>query len=306
VVTATAQTLQLEQHENGYFCSRFHAMASPCELLIETADEQLARHLGRLARDEALRIEHKFSRYRKDNIIYQINHSHGKAVAVEDETAGLLDYAKFCYELSEGMFDITSGVLGKAWRFDGRTAVPDEATIRQLLNYVGWDKLRWIHPHLTLREGMQIDLGGIGKEYAVDRVADLMQQQTDCSVLINFGGDLVCTKARQSGQGWQVGIEQPVYDQTGQQPAANTLIEITQGGLATSGDARRHINRDGKRYGHILNPKSGWPVSDAPCSVTVAAASCTEAGILATLAMLRGEEAEAFLDAQAVPYWVVR
>lgn len=306
MVLATEASLPLERYENGYFCSRFYAMASPCELLIETEDAQLAGQLGRLARDEALRIEHKFSRYRKDNIIYQINHSHGKAVAVDEETADLLDYARFCYELSEGMFDITSGVLGKAWRFDGHTAVPDEAAIKQLLNYVGWDKLRWSRPQLILREGMQIDLGGIGKEYAVDRVAGLVQKQTDYSVLINFGGDLVCTKARQAGQGWQVGIEQPVYDQTGQQSVANKLIDITRGGLATSGDARRHVVKDGKRYGHLLNPKTGWPVVGAPCSVSVAATSCTEAGILATLAMLEGEQAEAFLDAQAVHYWVVR
>jgi len=305
MVVATEPSLLLERHD-GYFCSRFHAMASPCELLIETTDQALAEHLGRLARDEALRIEHKFSRYRDDNIIFQINHSHGQAVAVDEETADLLDYAKFCYELSDGMFDITSGVLGKAWRFDGHTAVPDEVTIEQLLNHVGWQKLNWSRPQLILREGMQIDLGGIGKEYAVDRVAGLVQAQTDCSVLINFGGDLFSTRARQAGKAWQIGIEQPDYDKLHKQAVANKLIEITTGGLATSGDARRHIIKDGKRYGHILNPKTGWPVHGAPCSVTVAAVSCTEAGILATLAMLQGEHAEDFLVTQDVPYWVVR
>jgi len=281
-------------------------MASPCELLIETDDKQLAEQLGQLAHDEALRIEHKFSRYRDDNIIYQINHSHGKMVEVDEETADLLDYAGFCYELSEGMFDITSGVLGKAWRFDGHTAVPDAETIHQLLRHVGWEKVNWSRPQLALNDGMQIDLGGIGKEYAVDRVAGLVQQKTNCSVLINFGGDLFSTGARRDGKAWQVGIEQPDYDHVNSQAVANKLIEISAGGLATSGDARRHVIKDGKRYGHILNPKTGWPLSGAPCSITVAAATCTEAGILATLAMLQGAQAETFLDAQEVPYWVVR
>lgn len=301
----TDKDLNLDRHDD-YFRSCFSAMASPCELLIETTDQQLAEHLGQLARDEALRIEYKFSRYRDDNIIYQINHSHGKSNKVDDETADLLDYARFCYELSEGMFDISSGVLGMAWRFDGHTAVPDEATIKALLEFVGWDKLNWSRPYLSLADGMQIDLGGIGKEYAVDRVAALVQQHTDCSVLINFGGDLFSTGMRQGGIGWQVGIEQPDYDNTGKQAVANKLCVIIEGGLATSGDARRHVIKDGKRYGHILNPKTGWPVSGAPCSITVAAASCTEAGILATLAMLQGEKAESFLDAQDVHYWSVR
>jgi len=300
-----AQALQVEQHDD-YFCCRFQAMASPCEILIETADRQLAGQLGQLARDEAVRIEHKFSRYRDDNIVHQINHSHGTMVEVDDETADLLDYAGFCYELSEGLFDISSGVLGQAWRFDGHTAVPDSASIKQLLCYIGWDKVNWSRPWLALNDGMQIDLGGIGKEYAVDRVAGLVQQQTDCSVLINFGGDLYSSRARQTGKGWHIGIEQPEYTQSNKPMLANKLLEISSGGLATSGDARRHIIKDGQRYGHILNPLTGWPVVGAPCSVSVAAASCTEAGILATLAMLQGEQAEAFLDTQQVPYWVVR
>lgn len=296
--------LQTEQR-GDYFCSRFHAMASPCEVLVETKDLQLARLLGGLAQTEALRIERKFSRYRDDNIIYQINHSHGQRVEVDDETANLLDYANFCFALSEGMFDISSGVLGRAWRFDGCTAVPDAAEIDKLMAYVGWEKIDWSRPYLTLRDGMQIDFGGIGKEYAVDRVAGLLQQQTDNSVLVNFGGDLACTGPRKNAQGWQVGIEQPDYSHS-QQPVANKLIEIRSGGMATSGDARRHIVKGGKRYGHILNPKTGWPVEGAPCSVTVAAATCTEAGILATLAMLQGPDAEAFLAAQDVQCWVLR
>ena len=281
-------------------------MASPCEVLIETRDRELAISLAAQAQSETLRIEHKFSRYRDDNIIYQINHSDGQSVKLDEETAGLIDYAGFCYELSDGLFDITSGVLGQAWRFDGHTAIPDESVINTLLELVGWDKVSWHKPELRLQQGMQIDLGGIGKEYAVDRVGAMLARQTDCSILVNFGGDLMCSGPRQNGQGWQVGIEQPDYSGQQLEQRANKLIDISAGGLATSGDVRRHIIRHGKRYGHILNPKTGWPVEGAPCSVTVAAATCTEAGILATLAMLQGRDAEAFLAAQEVQYWVLR
>ena len=83
-------------------------------------------------------------------------------------------------------------------------------------------------------------------------------------------------------------------------------LQLRAGALATSGDARRFLLKDGVRYGHILDPRTGWPVRGAPRSVSVAAPSCTEAGVLSTLAMLQGAGAEAWLAAQAVPHWIVR
>jgi thiamine biosynthesis lipoprotein len=117
--------------------------------------------------------------------------------------------------------------------------------------------------------------------------------------LINFGGDLRANRAPPSGP-WQVGIERPDTDRQ-----ASLLLDLEHGALATSGDSRRYLSRDGKRYGHILDPRTGWPVQDAPRSVTVAASSCTEAGLLATLALLHGAGARAFLEAQEVRYWLL-
>jgi len=84
------------------------------------------------------------------------------------------------------------------------------------------------------------------------------------------------------------------------------VLELERGALATSGDARRFLQKDGIRYGHILNPRTGWPVRDAPRSVTVAASSCTEAGLLSTLALLHGADAEVFLEQQGVGHWLLR
>ena len=98
---------------------------------------------------------------------------------------------------------------------------------------------------------------------------------------------------------WLVGVE----NIGGLQSA---MIQLQRGGLATSGDARRFLLNNGKRYPHVLNPRTGWPVMDAPRSVTVAAGSCVEAGLLATLAMLSGREAESFLAAQDVLHWIQR
>lgn len=290
---------------DGYFRGHFHAMASPCELLLEMTSQQDALKLLQMAHDEVIRIEQKFSRYRNDNIIYKINTSKGKQVEVDDETAVLLDYAEQCYDLSEGMFDITSGVLREIWHFDGSDHVPSEKAVSEILHRVGWNKIQWKKPFITLPEGMEIDLGGIGKEYAVDRTAMILQQQTKNSILINYGGDIYATGLKKNGKGWVVGVEDP-DESLYKKESSIKEYELVKGGLATSGDARRFLLKNGVRYGHILDPRTGWPVTDAPRSITVAGGTCTEAGILSTLAMLQGENAESFLKQQDVTYWCKR
>lgn len=286
---------------HDYWRGTFTAMASPCEILLEAHDETRAREVCLLAAREAWRIEAKFSRYRSGNIVYAINHSGGHPVTVDDETAHLLSFADQCHRLSGGLFDITSGVLRRVWTFDGSERVPDAAQVAALLPNVGWHNVRWRPPVLTLPAGMEIDLGGIGKEYAVDRVLGLIVAQRVAACLVNFGGDLAASGPRADGQAWTVGIEDPDAVDNAKQ-----LLRVSGGALATSGDARRFVRRAGKRYGHILDPRSGWPIEGAPRSVTVAARTCVEAGMLATFAMLHGARAEAFLKEQGVRYWCLR
>lgn len=290
--------------EAGQDClvGRFAAMASPCEILIESGDRELATRLTRTAADEAWRIEDKFSRYIPDNIVGQINTANGRPIEVDDETASLLDFAATLYDLSDGRFDITSGVLREVWTFDGGDRIPDPEAVDNVLQRVGWRRLSWRRPVLALQPGMQIDLGGIGKEYAVDRVAGMLSEATACSVVVNFGGDLAVTRQPRQRSVWRVGIE--ALSATGGR--AGTVLEISTGALATSGDSRRFLRKGGVRYSHILDPRSGWPVEGAPRSVTVAADTCTQAGMLSTLAMLEGHAAEAFLDGEGVRYWCRR
>lgn len=290
--------------EAGQDClvGHFAAMASPCEILIEADAHDEALRLARIAADEAWRVEDKFSRYRPGNIVARINASRAEAVEVDDETAALLDFAATLHALSDGRFDITSGVLREVWTFDGSDRLPEPRAVSAVLRRVGWDRVTWRRPFFTLQAGMQVDLGGIGKEYAVDRVAGMLREATTCSALVNFGGDLAVTRAPQERRAWRVGIE-PVSAGEGR---SETVLEIESGALATSGDSRRFLIKDGVRYSHILDPRSGWPVEGAPRSVTVAADTCTQAGMLSTLAMLEGYNAEAFLDGEGVKYWCRR
>jgi thiamine biosynthesis lipoprotein len=309
----------LEQRQD-YFVGQFSAMASPCEVLISTTNEPIAKQISDIAATEATRIEHKLSRYREDNIIYQINS--GNKVTVDEETARLLDYAGKLFELSDALFDVTAGVLRHAWQFDGSDNIPEQAKIDSLLPLIGWQKAHWENPVIALPARMEIDLGGIGKEYAVDRAAQLVRSLLNkqdpnfqqISVLLNFGGDIsVVAPDSQHVRNWTIGIDTGINGQLENQTDKlkppkvdnkHTLITMTKGGIATSGDSRRFLLKDHKRYGHILDPRTGWPVEHAPASVTVAAETCTDAGMLSTLALLQGSNAESFLKDQGVDYWL--
>jgi thiamine biosynthesis lipoprotein len=293
------RTIDLRPAGNTWL-GRFRAMGSPCELVCETPRRSLALTLAERVAAEAWRIEDKFSRYVDGNIVHRINSADGQALEVDDETAQLLDFADTLYELSDGRFDITSGVLREAWNFDGSDRLPSQARIDAALARVGWQRVSWRKPLLQMPAAMEVDLGGIGKEYAADRCAELIRMDNTVACLVNFGGDLVATAPPTQRRNWKVAIE-------GDRPEeAERVLDLKEGALATSGDARRFLVKDGIRYGHILDPATGWPVTDAPRSVTVAAASCTQAGMISTLAMLQGIDAEEFLDSQRVVYWCRR
>jgi thiamine biosynthesis lipoprotein len=287
----------VQPRPGGIHAATFAAMASPCEVLVDTRDAATAREIGLQAEIEALRIEAKFSRYLQDSVVSRIHRAQGLPVSVDAETALLIDFAQQCHALSGGLFDITSGVLRRAWTFDGSDRLPAPAAVQALLPLVGFHRLQWDAPTLRLPAGMELDFGGIGKEYAVDRVLGLLTQRFDLPMLVNFGGDL-CANRGPRGQPWQIGIERPEATDE-----AALVLDLAQGALATSGDARRYLLREGRRYGHILDPTTGWPVTDAPRSVTVAAPTCMEAGMLATFSLLQGAGAREFLAAQGVAYW---
>jgi thiamine biosynthesis lipoprotein len=277
-------------------------MGCPCEVLVETGDPALARGVAERAMAEAAHVDAKFSRYRSDSVISAIHARRGRPYRVDEETARLLEFGAALWRLSEGAFDLTSGVLRHAWSFDNGRAEAHPERIPGLLARVGWQRVRW-DPHrreILLPEDMELDLGGIGKEYAVDRAADGAAAVAGCPVLVNFGGDLRAIGPAPAGGRWVVGIDSPLA-----RGAAVKRIELKSGAIATSGDAARYVEIDGVRFGHILDARTGWPPAGAPRSVTVVASTCSEAGSYSTLAMLAGGDAGAFLRREGVQHWLV-
>lgn len=279
----------------------FRAMASRCEVRVFAPDEAAARQWSDAGIAEVRRIEEKYSRYRDDSVTSALNRSAGGAgLSVDEETAALLNFGARLHEQSEGAFDLTSGVLRRAWDFKS-ARLPQAQDIEGLLPLVGWQRIEWDGRQLRLPlPGMEIDFGGIGKEYAVDRVADWAAAHADCPVLVNFGGDLRATGPAPANGAWIVGIDSPLAP-----GAAVRRIELKTGAVATSGDAARFVELDGKRYGHILDARTGWPPAGAPRSVTVVASTCSEAGSYSTLAMLSGAGAAAFLQNESVQHWLL-
>ncbi len=283
-----------------WYGQTFSAMASHNEVQLYAPSREQAERVARTAIDEVARIEAKYSRYRPDTIVARINASAGQAaVAIDEETAALLRYADQCFNASEGLFDITSGVLRRAWNFR-EPAVPDRATLRVLLSLIGWRAVRWSESEIALpRPGMEIDFGGIGKEYAADRAAGVCLEAGIRHGLINLGGDVRVLGPHPDGRPWSIGIRHPRRE--GETIAS---IELGEGALATSGDYERYFELAGKRYCHILNPLTGFPVRHWQ-SVSVVAPVCVAAGSYSTIAMLFEGRGRKLLERDGLPYLAV-
>lgn len=313
----------------------FRAMGTPCELRLAAAGAAQAAGLARAAIEEVARLEARYSRYREDSELSAINRvaAAGGSIEVDAETAALLDYAAACHHESGGLFDISAGILRRAWRFD-TGQLPDPALVQRLLQHVGWRHVDWPQidgppgdvaptggpppagplvdgqrddqpggqpvaaPARRLRfkvPGMELDFGGIVKEYAVDRVAALLQHAGVAHGFVNLGGDVRALGPQPDGTPWRIGIRHP------RAPGELLItVDLATGALASSGDYERCIVVQGRRYGHILDPRSGWPVRRM-AAVSVVAPLCVVAGSAATIGMLRDEAGPDWLQALGLP-----
>jgi thiamine biosynthesis lipoprotein len=272
----------------------FSAMGSECVINLHDAGTALAK----AAEDEVFRIERRYSRFRADSVLAEINRvsAKGGSLEVDEETASLLDYAFACHRKSRGLFDITTGVLRKVWNFPG-FQVPEAAEIERLLAFVGLEKVIWTRPLLSFPiAGVELDFGGICKEYAADRAAAICSEGGASCGFVNLGGDINVFGPRPDGTPWPVHIRDPRTTDR-----SYAVIYLSKGGLATSGDYERCVTFGQKRYSHILNPRTGWP-SSGLSSVSVVAETCLLAGSVASLAMLMGLDGPAWLSGLGVAH----
>jgi thiamine biosynthesis lipoprotein len=280
----------------------FSAMASRCEVRLHAPDATTAHAWADAAIAEVRRIEAKYSRYRDDSVTTRINRSAGAdAVPVDAETASLIDFGAALHMQSGGRFDLTSGVLRRAWDFKTQR-LPSQQQIDAVLPLIGWSKVEWRDGLVRLpRAGMEIDFGGIGKEYAADRAGVLLLEQGAAHGLVNLGGDVRVIGGARDGTPWRIAVQDP----RGRPGSTLARLDVASGAMATSGDYERYIVVDGRRYCHVMDPRTGWPV-DHWQSVSVVAPLAVAAGACATIAMLHPvDEALAFLAAQEVRFLAI-
>jgi thiamine biosynthesis lipoprotein len=275
---------------------RFQAMASDCAVHVQAETLAASAMIAIAAEAEVRRIEARYSRYRGDSELARINlvAAAGGTTDIDPETAGLIAYAKACFASSQGAFDITSGLLRHAWNFSG-SRLPEQREIDALLPRIGLDKVTLSDGRLSFAHaGMELDLGGLGKEYAADRAAEVCSELEARHGFVDLGGDIRVIGPQPDGQPWRIGIRDS------RDPAALVAeVALYGGALATSGDYERFIEVDGARYCHILDPRTGWPAQGLS-SVTVISGRCLVAGSLATSAILKGSNGGAWLESLGV------
>ncbi len=278
----------------------FKAMGSACEVVLASHTQNEAESMAKLAIDEVLRIERKYSRYTTDSIIAKINQQAGRgALQCDDETWALFQFATQLFDKSDGLFDITSGVLRQAWDFK-KPEVPTSQKLEALLPLVGWQNVVLQDQSIALPlAGMEVDLGGFGKEYAADRAAQVLKEKGVTHGYVNLAGDMRFLGPKPTGEPWMIGIQDPrARDQV------VATLPITQGGLATSGDYERYFELNGQRYCHVLNPKTGMPVSYWR-SVSVTSPATVVSGCTTTMVMLKEADGLAFLQATGFDFFAI-
>lgn len=264
----------------------FFAMGSDCLIHLCSDSKASCDEFAEAAEAEVVRIERRYSRYRPDSELSRINSAaaRGESVRIDEETSNLIAYAKACFVKSDGAFDITSGILRAAWDFSANKP-PDQAGIDALLPRIGLDNITVSDGCLHFsKPGQELDFGGLGKEFAADCAAEVCATLGAQHGFVDLAGDIRVIGPQVDGHPWIVGIRHPRMADL-----VIAKVALTSGALATSGDYERYIDYEGRRYCHILDPRSGWPVQGLS-SVTVISDRCMVAGSLSTIAMLKGRE----------------
>jgi thiamine biosynthesis lipoprotein len=232
-------------------------------------------------------FEAKYSRFRPDSLISRINAAAGRAwVDVDAEMEAMCKLCDTLHFMTQGILDPTTLPLLRLWPRPGEDAagLPTEAALAAARKLVGWKKVQRTPGRVFLPEpGMALDFGGFGKEYAVDFAAQLAAEHGIPNVLVDFGHDLRAVGQPPGRPAWHVGLEDP------QRPGETAgSVAVSGRGVASSGDYIRRVVIGGRRYGHIIDPRTGWPVAHGCLQATVIAGTCLQAGVLSTTAFVLG------------------
>ena len=272
--------------ENLYERS-FHSMGSTVELKFYSPSEELFHRVVDACVERTKEIDRLFSNYRDDSVLAEVNRNAGvRPVSVPGEFLRLVRTSVRYSELTDGAFDITIGSLFELWR--GETAsgrLPEESRIRDALGCTGFRKIKIDEGKSQVfldGDCVRLDFGAIGKGYAVDEMVRIAKKNGITRGLVNFGGNIYAMDPPIGKKFWDVGVRKP-----GGGSEIISKIDLVNKGVATSGDYERYFEHGGKRYSHIIDPRTGWPAEDVT-SVVAVSRSATEADVFSTAVSVLG------------------
>ena len=283
-VTQSAQTTV----EQGLHKLEFRAMSTLCCVNIHGVSAEVARDFQRDVVAWTGQFEARYSRFIPDSLIGRINAAAGEHwVEIDPDMERIFTLCQELFFFTRRAFDPTSLPLIKLWDWKNQPhVIPSDDRIRAALELVGWNKVQRRAGGIFLpRAGMSIDLGGIGKEYAVDCVMNMAIQCGIPDVMIDFGRDVRVRGHAPDKKFWWIGLEDPHHA-----GKCWTGVAVTDHAVATSGDTQRFFEMNGRRYSHIIDPRTGYPADNGCRAVSVIAPSCTIAGLFSTTVFILGEK----------------
>jgi thiamine biosynthesis lipoprotein len=263
-------------------------MSTSVRIVFYTPFAALAVDFQQFAIDWVARFEARYSRFLPDSIVGRINaRAGGDWVEFDEEAEELFAACDRMHGISNGIFDPATLPMLKLWNWKAEPpTVPTESAIIAARELCGWEKVQRRPRAMRLPiAGMGIDLGGIGKEYAVDCLVQMARQRGITNIMVDIGQDLRVSGHPPDKDGWYIGLEEP-----DEPDRCWTALRLTDQAVATSGDYFRRFEHGGRRYGHILDLRSGQPVDNGCQAASVIAPSCVLAGVLSTAAFIVGSD----------------
>lgn len=244
-------------------------------------------------------VDWQMSTWKSESELMQFNrHEVGEGKELSNDLMTVLDISRTVAEQSQGAFDITVGGLVNLWSFGPEQRpekIPSDEEINEAKELIGYDKLILDKAASTATREADffVDLSAVAKGYAVDQIAQYLEEQNKPNFLVNIGGELLAKGERSTGEAWRVGIEVP---HEGLQ-AVQHIIPLSNMSVATSGDYRNFFEEKGKRYSHTINPVTGKPIEHKVASVTVLHSQNAYADAWATAFMVMGLDGMPIADA---------
>lgn len=264
-----------------------------CEIKFYYVDEKSAREIIDVIDLELVTLDSLLNYFSEKSLVSTLNRN-GRVKAPSD-IIYLLSLSDSISRLTDGSFDVTVAPLLETWGFYKRTLnIPDTTEIKETKKFVDYRKIKIKSDSIIIPEGMKIDLGGIAQGYAADRVALILRQRHVKSAIINIGGEVVVIGGSPAGRPWRIGIQNPRGE------GVIETVELEDFSVSTSGDYEKYFLINGKRYPHIINPRTGFPALDF-VSVTIFARDAAFADAIATaVATMKTAKAIKFLDSLGI------